>query len=253
MFEPDRSAAIVGVAGGAGATRLTVELAATLARDSRSVAIFDASFATQGLSQYVHGRIDTDITRVLTDESVDPRDAMLDLHLDTPAQVSVCPAYASFEAFARAKSGTAADRLGTVIRRATDAYDHVLVDTPPVADNPSIAAVNAADNTALVVPPTKRGVDTLQRARDRLADIGVTPHRVIANRVSDTDETPVEDADVSVPESDVTEVAGAPVCTPNATGPFARAVATSAEAVFDTQLDIEFPQGGLRERLSSRF
>ncbi|MCT9094679.1 ParA family protein [Haloarchaeobius sp. HME9146] len=253
MTNQERSAAIVGATGGAGATRLTVELAATLARDGRSVAVFDASFATQGLSHYVHGRIDIDVTRLLTDDSVHQRAAMIDLGLDTPAPVVVCPAYASLERFARAKSGEAADRFGEIIRRATESYDHVLVDTPPVADNPSIAAVNAADRVAVVVPPSKRGVDTLRRTEDRLTDIGAGADRVLANRVADLDEHPVESADVAIPRSEVTGVAGSPVCVTGETGPFAQTVATAAEAVFNTQLGIEFPRGGLRERLASRF
>lgn len=256
MFEQERSAAVVGVAGGAGATRLTVELATTLARDGRDVAVFDAAFATQGLSQYVHGRIDADATRLLTDDEVAAESAMVDLDVETPGDVRLCPAYAPFERIARAKSGEAAERFGQEIRDATVAYDHVLVDTPPVADNPSIAAVNATDNVACVVPSSKRGVDTLARARDRLADIGVEPHRVVANRAAepaDPASTPVESADVAVPESDVETLAGTPVCVDGATGPFARALATTAEAVFDTQLDVTFPKEGLRERLASRF
>ena len=250
MQEQDRSAAILGVAGGAGATRLTVELGATLARDGRSVAVFDASFATQGLSQYVHGRIDADVTRLVTDESVEVDRAMLDLQVDAPGNIALCPAYAPFERIASAKSGGAAERFGRVIRDATRRYDHVLVDTPPVADNPSIAAVNATDRVACVVPSSKRGVDTLSRCRDRLADLGVDPHRVVANYAAAGSETPVETADVTVPESDVTDVAGAPVCVDGADGAFARSLATTAEAVFDTQLDVEFPRGGLRGRLS---
>lgn len=253
MLETERSAAVVGVAGGAGGTRLTVELAATLARDGRDVAVFDAAYATQGLSQYVHGRIDTDVTRLLTDEDVLPDEAMVDLRTDTAGAVRVCPAYAPFERIARAKSGDAAERFGEVIRDATKAYDHVLVDTPPVAANPAIAAVDATDTVACVVPSSKRGVDTLARIRDRLADLGAAPRRVVANRTDDGTGTPVESADVTVPESEVTEVTGAPVCVDGATGPFARSLATVAEATFDTQLDVTFPDGGLRGRLSSRF
>ncbi|WP_435348142.1 ParA family protein [Haloarchaeobius sp. HRN-SO-5] len=251
MLEQDRSAAIVGVTGGAGATRLTVELGATLARDGRSVAVFDASFATQGLSQYVHGRIDTDATRLLTDESIDVHSALLDLRVDAAGSVALCPAYAPFQRIASAKSGAAAERFGQVIREAAQTYDHVLVDTPPVADNPSIAAVNAVDHVACIVPSSKRGIDTLSRTLDRLADIGVDPHRIVANYADG--ETPVESADVAVPESEVTGVAGAPVCVDGAVGPFARSIATMAEAVFNTQLDVEFPRGGLRSRLASRF
>jgi Mrp family chromosome partitioning ATPase len=58
--------ALVGAVGGAGTTRTAVEFGATLARDGRDVAILDAAYATQGLADYLAGRIETDITRVAT-------------------------------------------------------------------------------------------------------------------------------------------------------------------------------------------
>lgn len=50
--------AFVGVTGGAGRTRTSVEVGARLAREGDSVAILDAAFATQGLATSVAGRID---------------------------------------------------------------------------------------------------------------------------------------------------------------------------------------------------
>lgn len=49
--------ALVGATGGAGTTRLSLELAAALATDGRDVAVLDAAFATQGLSDYVSGTL----------------------------------------------------------------------------------------------------------------------------------------------------------------------------------------------------
>ena len=60
--------ALVGATGGAGTTRTAVELAAIGARDGSEVAVVDAAFTTQGLSEYVSGRIDPDLTTLLTDE-----------------------------------------------------------------------------------------------------------------------------------------------------------------------------------------
>ncbi|KKF39305.1 hypothetical protein FK85_29590 [Halorubrum saccharovorum] len=61
--------ALVGATGGAGTTRTAVELAALGARDVRDVAVVDAAFTTQGLSEYVSGRIGTDLTTLVTDET----------------------------------------------------------------------------------------------------------------------------------------------------------------------------------------
>ena len=60
--------ALVGATGGAGTTRTAVELAAMGARDGDDVAVVDAAFTTQGLSEYVAGRIDPDLTALLTDD-----------------------------------------------------------------------------------------------------------------------------------------------------------------------------------------
>ncbi|PSQ57111.1 hypothetical protein BRD18_07905 [Halobacteriales archaeon SW_7_71_33] len=49
-------AALVGAAGGAGTTRLTVETGALLARGGERVAVFDAAFDTQGMVDHVEGR-----------------------------------------------------------------------------------------------------------------------------------------------------------------------------------------------------
>ena len=64
-----RTLALVGATGGAGTTRTAVELAALGARDGRDVAVVDAAFTTQGLSEYVSGRIGTDLTTLVTDET----------------------------------------------------------------------------------------------------------------------------------------------------------------------------------------
>lgn len=250
MTTSPQSVALVGVAGGAGTTRLAVETATTLARDGRDVAVFDAAFATQGLAQYVHGRIDTDVTRLLTTESIAPSEAFVDLAVETDGRVAVCPAYAAFPELAAAKTTDAAERFGTLLRQTADVFDHVIVDTPPVGDNPSVAAVNATDRTALVAPASRRGADALPRARDRLADIDATTDVVIANRAREGH--PIESATVSIPESEVTAVTGAPVCGPDATGDYPAAIAAGAESLFEQPLDLDLQPQTVTDRLLGR-
>ena len=234
------TATLVGATGGAGTTRLAVELAATLARDGRDVAVIDAAFDTQGLSHYVDGRIDVDVTALVTDGGTSLDDALIDLETDAPGRMAVCPARAAFEALARAKTAVAAERLDEAVRTAADAVDHVVVDAPPVADNPSVAAVTAADRVGAVIPATHRGVDALQRLRGRLADVGSEADLVVANRGDD----PTETADLSVPESEVTRPANAPACA-EPDPEFAPAVASLAGELFGVSLDLEFPEEGL--------
>nr|WP_227776770.1 hypothetical protein [Haladaptatus pallidirubidus] len=66
-----RTAALVGATGGAGTTRLCIELGAMLAHAGRDVAILDAAFATQGLARHVPGRIGNDLTALLTDGKIE--------------------------------------------------------------------------------------------------------------------------------------------------------------------------------------
>jgi len=231
-MEP-RTAAFVGVAGGAGATRLAVESAAALARDGDSVAVFDAAFATQGLSQYVDGRIDTDATAVLA-EGADPADARHDLVTDAPGAVAAYPAFAPFARLAEAKTPDAAQRFADVLDGLEATHDYVLVDVPPVAANQAVAAVTDADRAVAVAPPGDRGVDSLQRARGRLVDVGAEFDLAVANRVA---EAP-PDADLAVPEHDDAGVPDDPAALTE-TGEFAASVAALAEAAFDTEIDAE--------------
>ena len=243
-----RTAALVGVTGGAGTTRLCVEVAALLTHVGRDVAVFDAAFATQGLARHVPGRIDPDLTALLTDASdgdgdggrpADLDDALVDHPVDTGGRLALCPAYAPFERLARAKTPAAAERFADLVDGAAREFDHVLVDTPPVAANQSVAAVDAADRVALVAPAAERGVDALQRVRGRLADVGVTPDAVVATRADG--DSPVEAADATVP----TSAAAAPASAPDLDAEFSPAVARAAATVFETDLDVEFPEDGL--------
>jgi hypothetical protein len=102
--------ALVGAVGGAGTTRTAVEFGATLARDGRDVAILDAAFATQGLADYLAGRIETDITRVVADDA-DLEAALTPVVSDLPGTLVAAPARAPFERVARAKTAGAAERL----------------------------------------------------------------------------------------------------------------------------------------------
>ncbi|MCG1004286.1 MULTISPECIES: division plane positioning ATPase MipZ [Halobacterium] len=244
-----RTAALVGVAGGAGTTRTAVETAGVLARDGASVGIFDAAFATQGLAQYVDGRIDTDATSLLIDPDVDPTAARHDLAPDAPGEIAAYPAFAPFARIAEAKAPNAAERLETRLAALEATHDYVLVDTPPVAANQAVAAATSADRVAAVLPPGDRGVDSLQRARGRLADVGTGFDLAVANRVADAP----PDADHALPPHAETGVPGAPV-TLDGDGAYTAGIAAFAASLFDTELDVEIEDDTLldaaREKLA---
>ena len=227
--------AVVGGVGGAGATRLSVEFAAALARDGRDTLVVDASFTTQGLAALVPDRLDPDVTRVVTDDRP-LAEAATTLPLETSGTVTVAPALAPFERLARAKTSECARRLAERLSAASDRYDAVFVDVPPVGANQAVAAVTAADAVALVVPDSERGADAVPRLCDRLADVDADVDTVVANR-ADAEDTTVGAADVAVPESETTALSATPVTV--GASPFAVAVGSAAEAV--TGLDVDRP------------
>lgn len=228
--------AFVGVAGGVGTTRTVVETAATLARGGHSVAVLDAAFDTQGLSTYVDGRLDPDLTAVAVDEA-GFSESLVEVWPELAGEAALAPAYAPFERLARAKSVDAAQRLETCLDHARDRYDHVLVDVPPVADNQAIAAVRGADRRVLVAPATERGNDHLPRMRGRLVDLGFDADAVVATFADDG--TALSDPDYEVPTGE------RDVSVPTALDPdsdFAPAVAETTEGLCDCSLDLEFPE-----------
>lgn len=233
--------ALVGAAGGAGTTRLAVESAATLARTGRDVAVLDAAFGTQGLADYVDGRIETDVTALVTDDGAELVDALTAMDLDTPGRVSLCPARAPFERLARAKTAGAAERFEKQVAAAALSHDVVLVDTPSVAANQAVAAVDAADRIAVVTPDSTRGGDALARTRARLTDIGTEADAVVANFA---DGNPgVTEADARVPTGDVTDPGACPACL-DPDEEFAPAVATATEVMLAVDLGLEFESRG---------
>lgn len=245
-----RTVSFVGATGGAGTTRLVVAVAATLAREERTVAVLDTAFATQGLARYVPGRIDPDLTKLLVEEDGSALgDACYDLPADLPGRVACSPVHAPFERVARAKTPEAARRFETLLADAAREFDHVLVDTPPVAANQSVAAVTAADRVALVAPATHRGADAVGRAHDRLQDVGTRADLVVANRA--TPDHPVSSADVTIPEGPATPQEAAPTVT-DPDEAFAPAVARLAEVATEVSLDLEFEDDGLLESVQER-
>jgi cellulose biosynthesis protein BcsQ len=245
---PGTTTALVGATGGAGTTRTTVELAATLARDGRDVAVLDAAYATQGLAHYLAGRLDPDLTALVTDREAPLAGGLVDLDTDASVEVegrvACCPAAAPFERLARAKTPEAARRLEDRIEEAAATFDHVLVDTPPVASNQAVAAATSVDRVVLVAPGTQHGADALQRMRARLRDLGTDADATLSTRGT------VDDADAVVPESDVTTPDAAPAClTP--TGEFAPAVAAATEVAVDEELSLEFDDEGLLETVEA--
>jgi septum site-determining protein MinD len=239
----DDVCALVGAVGGAGTTRLALEFGATLAADDRSVVVVDASYATQGLVTTFADPVDPDVTRAVTDD----RPLAAATHdLDVPTgRLALAPARAPFERLSRAKTSECARRLAGRIGDATHEFDHVLVDVPPVAANQAVAAVTAADRVGLVVPDTQRGVDTLPRTLDRLADVDARVDAVVANHAGGARQ--VEDADAAVPESETTALASAPVCPGD--GEFETAVAAAVDAVVGTDVDPAEPNSSLTDYL----
>lgn len=230
--------ALVGTTGGAGTTRTCVELTAMLARAGRDAALLDAAYATQGLAAYVDGRIRPDATALTTDAADEPLAAGLrEFDLPTEGRAACCPARAPFERLARAKAPDAARAFERRMAEAAESFDHALVDVPPVAANQSVAAVTAADRVALVTPGTPRGRDARQRARERLADLGVEPAATIAVGGE------IEAADAVVPETEAT----APACLGG--DAFARAVAGAAGAAVGDELGVAFEEEGLLSKL----
>jgi hypothetical protein len=276
------TAALVGATGGAGTTRLALETAATLARDGRRVAVFDAAFATQGLGDALPGDLAPDLTRVLCDEvSLDEAAVELplpdhaagdartttktagepgrgadDVDVDTTGATGavVCyPVAAPFTRLASAKTAAAARRFEECVAAAATDADHVLCDVPPVAANQAVAAVHAADRVGVVAPASDRGADAVARTEARLADLDADCDLVVANAGTGPGADPdLLDADVTVPAGESTGLAAAPACLDAESG-LAEPVATLAETLFETDLAVEFETesgrfGGLLDR-----
>lgn len=264
--------ALVGATGGAGTTRTAVELAAIGARDGLEVAVVDAAFTTQGLSEYVSGRIDPDLTTLLTDEpetslsaaaypiaggedarGEDTRRAVT--NAAGPAlsgRVDAIPTRAPFERLARAKTAEAARTLERRIDEAATAYDAVVADAAPLGSNEAVAAATCVDRAVAVRPATAHGRDATQRLRGRIADIGggldatLAVDRAAADGGEETDG--VGDKTVEIPTTDPS-VSAAPTA---ATGedPHARAMTAAYETAFDTPTGIEFADPGLVDRFT---
>lgn len=236
---PARTAAVVGAAGGVGTTRLTVAFGAAMARAGEDVAVLDAAFATQGLSHHVPGRLDPDLTAVLSGDA-----SLADALVEHPAadevtgRLAVAPAHAPFARLARAMTPDAGERFADLV--GTTEFDAVLVDVPPLASNPAVAAVTAADRVAVVTAPTERGLDALQQQRGRIADVGAGVDLVVANR---TDAVP-RDADLGIPESATTGVPDVPAPLGDGSA-YAAAVVDAAAALFDVALDVNASGGVL--------
>lgn len=248
-----KSVSLVGAVGGAGTTRTCLEFGAMLARDGRSVVMLDAAYATQGLSDHVPGRIERDITALVLDDA-SLASGLVDLdpfHSGESGRLACCPAHAPFERLARAKTTDAARRFEELITEAMNSFDHVLVDTPPVASNQAIAAVTGVEQVGIVTPANQRGTDGLARTRDRLADIGVTETRTIRTNVKTKEINDVPDADAVLPTPATADPDRLPTSA-QGTDPYTVAVADALEAVFDLELDVALDTKGIRSRLSTR-
>lgn len=232
--------ALAGAVGGAGTTRLALESGATLARAGHDTAILDAAFATQGLADYIPGRLDPDLTAVVADEA-DLGAATYPVTEDLPGRLRAAPARAPFERLARAKTAGAAKRFEETVSEASLADDFVLVDVPPLAANQAVAAVCACDVVVAVAPDSVRGADGLARLRGRLQDVGAPADAVVATIAGG--ERVLTGATAAIPRSDVT----APADCPSAAAPDSRLgppVADFLETVLGLDLGLSFEDGG---------
>lgn len=236
---------MVGAVGGAGTTRLAVECGAMLAATGHDVALVDADFATQGLADYVPGRVDADVTTVVTDDG-ELEDALYPVTTDFDGALDAAPVRAPFKRLARAKTAGAAERFERQIAAAGLSYDVVVADVPPVAANPAVAAVSATDRAAVVAPDTVRGADGLARVRARLDDVGAGDDGVVATLTDRP--TVIEEADLTVPEHDVTAPGECPVAHAD-TDAFGPAICEVVETLLDLDLGITFEEPGRIERL----
>ncbi len=231
--------ALVGAAGGAGTTRLAVEMGATLTRTGQDVAIVDAAYETQGLADYVDA-IEADVTELVTDGA--PLDSVVQpVELETPGQLSLCPSRAPFERLARAKTARAAEQLEKQIAAIALSHDVVIVDTPPVATNQAVAAVNTADRIVAVTPDSARGEDALARLSGRIRDVGESIDAVVANFADATPQ--VTDADTRVPVTETTTPSQCPTCLDGETA-FAPAIAAATETALDATVELDFETSG---------
>lgn len=236
--------ALVGATGGAGTTRTAVELATMGAREGRSIAVVDAAYATQGLSEYVSDRITPDLTQLVTDDTEEPAaSAVHELGDALPGTVALVPARPPFERLARAKTVEAARALTSRIEEAATEYDYVIVDTPPVASNQSVAVVTETDRVAAVLPASRHGRDALQRLRGRVDDVGAGVDAAIATGGN------VPPADVALP-APAKDLSGAPEVGATDSS-YAEAVARAFEVGFETELDVSFEDGGVLEQVKA--
>jgi septum site-determining protein MinD len=259
---------LLGATGGAGTTRTTLELATILAADGADVAVLDAAYDTQGLARHLSGRLRPDLTSLVTDETdrpladgfvaFDPMagdtgalaaegDSPAETPPPAPGRVACCPANAPFERLARAKTADAAQAFERRVEEASDAFDYVLVDTPPLGSNPAVAAVTAADRVAVVTPTTAHGLDAVQAARARLQDVGTGADAVlgVARRGEDTGDEVAGDVDALFPalDSDV------PACLDSPDG--LTALATVAEVTLGRTVGLEPADQSVLDRVQS--
>lgn len=210
---PTTTTALVGATGGAGTTRLTMEVAGTLAQDGQQVLVLDAALDTQGLAGYVTEPVDPDITRVLLDEAP-LEEARYPVEVPVSGAVTVVPAAAAFERLARAKRVEPAQRLETIVETARGQYDHVLIDTPPIGSNPAVAAVTTSDTVGIVTPATTWGREALFMMQGRIEDVGSDWTVTIGTR----GDRQLDVFDIVVPELPPLEGTSPTTTDPSATG-----------------------------------
>jgi pilus assembly protein CpaE len=175
--------AVVGAKGGVGCTTVACELAASLARDGRSVALFDARAYFGDVALHL------DLTPAYTLADVAERADDLDgaflatvaqLHEGSGVHVVAAPLNPE-EA-----DGIQAGHLQRALELLRGEFDFVVADLPRITDE---AALQCLDKSDLVVLVTTSDVPSLVRAKQHLALLEQLGHgaekvRVVANRSS---------------------------------------------------------------------
>lgn len=182
---PELKTVVIGVGnqkGGVGKTTMTVQIACALAEQGRKVLIIDLdvnSGATKHFGIKPEGFLGT-FEMLVGDE--EPLDVVLtneDEDNSLPENLHIIPGGRKLEALEERLRGKKSkfddaplhDCLKPVIESLRGHYDYVLLDTPPSAPLPIIAAYKAADGFLLVAIPEGLAIQGLNEALQDIVEV----------------------------------------------------------------------------------
>ncbi|QZA89392.1 AAA family ATPase [Salinarchaeum sp. IM2453] len=225
------TAAFTGVVGGVGTTRVAIETAGVLAAQGHAAAVLDVNFSTQGLAGYVDAPLEADMMDALIDPSC-TKEGICTIEKPVDGKLGVIPAFGPLSKIAEASKTEHAQQLDAVIEQMPPEYDFIIIDTPPVATNPSLAGITAADDIVAITQDTQRGIDGLRRMHERLSDIDVDVDKQI---ITFTDNSSfIDNPTAAIPELPPTDPNSVPV---TIHGTHSSEFSSVAEAVFPSVSD----------------